>query len=78
MKHFVLKFAVSGNDGITPCKLNTLNKYSDSIAHIHTGYPETTNATDNNKRSENQQVGTGCKYLSGIKLSCSWTGIYSL
>ena len=30
----------------------------------HTGYPETTNAADNNKRSRNQQVGRGCKHPS--------------
>ena len=34
----------------------------------HTGYPETTNATDNNKRSSNVLAGTGCKYLSGNNL----------
>ena len=43
--------------------------------HDHTGYPETTNADDNNKHSWNQQAGIGCKYLSGnnlpqIKLIC--------
>ena len=27
----------------------------------HTGYPETTNATDNIERSSNQQTGIGCK-----------------
>ena len=32
--------------------------------YAHTDYPETTNATDNNKRSWNQQAGTGYKYLS--------------
>ena len=31
----------------------------------HTGYSETTNATDNNKCSWTQQEGIGCKYLSG-------------
>ena len=31
----------------------------------HTGYPETTNMTDNNKRSWNQQAAIACKYLSG-------------
>ena len=31
----------------------------------HTDYPETTNATNTNKRSWNQQAGIGCKYLSG-------------
>ena len=35
---------------------------------VHAGYPETTNATDNNKRSWNQQAGIGCKYLSGNNL----------
>ena len=34
----------------------------------HTGYPETTNATDNNKHGWNQQAGIGCKYLSGNNL----------
>ena len=34
----------------------------------HTDYPETTKATDNNKHSCNQQVGMGCKYLSGNNL----------
>ena len=34
----------------------------------HTGYPETTNAIDNNRRSWIQQVGIGCKYLSGNNL----------
>ena len=34
----------------------------------YTGYPETTNATDNNKRSWNQQAGKRCKYLSGNNL----------
>ena len=34
----------------------------------HTDYPETTKATDNNKRSWNQQTRIGCKYLSGNNL----------
>ena len=34
----------------------------------HTGYPETTNVTDNNKRSWNQQAAIACKYLSGNTL----------
>ena len=39
----------------------------------HTDYPENTIATDNNRRSWNQQAGIECKYLSrnnlpGIKL----------
>ena len=34
----------------------------------HTGYPEKTNATDNNKHSWNQQAGIGCKYLSANNL----------
>ena len=36
--------------------------------YVHTGYPETTNVTDNNKRSRNQQVEKGCKFLSGNNL----------
>ena len=35
---------------------------------IHTAYPVTNNATDNNKHSWNQQAGIGCKYLSGNNL----------
>ena len=35
---------------------------------IHSGYSETTKATDNNKRSWNQKAGIGCKYLSGNNL----------
>ena len=34
----------------------------------HTGHPETTNETDNNKRSSKQQAEIGCKYLSGNNL----------
>ena len=34
----------------------------------YTGYPETTNVTDNNKRSWNQQAAIACKYLSGNTL----------
>ena len=36
--------------------------------NIYTGYPKTTNATDNNKRSWNQQDGIECKNLSGNNL----------
>ena len=42
-------------------------KYEDAsfpTKQKHTGYPETTDATDNNKRSWNQQAGIGCKFLS--------------
>ena len=43
--------------------------------YYHTGYPETTNATDNNKRRWNHKAKIGCKYLFGnkfqlIKLIC--------
>ena len=34
----------------------------------HTGYPETTNASDNNTRSWNQHAEIGCNYLSGYTL----------
>ena len=40
-----------------------------SKAQTHTGYPDTTNTTDNNiLRSLNQQAGIRCKYLSGNNL----------
>ena len=34
----------------------------------HTGYPKTTDATDNNKRGWNLEAGIECKYLSGNNL----------
>ena len=40
-----------------------------NINDILTDYPETTNATGNNKRSWNQQAGIRCKYVSGNNLS---------
>ena len=39
-----------------------------SLFHHHTGYPETTNATENNKRYWNQYEVIGSKYLSGNTL----------
>ena len=33
--------------------------------HFHTVYPETTNATDNNKRSRNQQAGKAVNTCQG-------------
>ena len=35
----------------------------------HTCYPESTDVTDNNKRSWNQQAAIACKYLSGNTLA---------
>ena len=50
----------------------------------NTGYPETTNATDNNKRNWNQQAGKGvntclgktCRGSNWSVASCSQTGIF--
>ena len=52
----------------------------------HAGYPETTNATENNKRYRNQfaVLGSECLYgnnllwISLIRGKCSHTGIYTL
>ena len=44
----------------------SVTKMGATISRRHTGYPESTNATENNKR--NEQAGTGCKYLSGNNL----------
>ena len=41
---------------------------SEKNSMAHTGYPETTNATDNKKRSWNQQAGIGGTCLSGNNL----------
>ena len=40
-----------------------------SNSPYNNGYPETTNATDNNKRTWYHQVGIGCKYLSENNLT---------
>ena len=48
-------------------KLGTLYIVTANLSK-HTGYPETTNASDNNKSSWNQQERKGCKYLSGNHL----------
>ena len=45
-------------------KLNRFACYT-----FHTGFPETTNATENNKRHWNQEAVTGSKYLARNKLS---------
>ena len=43
---------------------NEFNSKTFILFYMHIGYPEPTNATDNNKRGWNQQARIGCKYLS--------------
>ena len=49
-------------------EVNTYSHLCSLQSSKHTGYPKTTNATDNNKHSWNKQVEIVCKYLSGNNL----------